>query len=329
MSRSVDKSRKYKTNSKSIPIKRQNKMRVPSKCVILKRGKGSNNAGGMSGGLFWHIYHQNERAGKIYINYDSCLEKPEIQIFLNQKNQGQGIGRIAYKRACEESNYANIYATMRKNNIASIKAALAAGFIRIPTESNQVHMLWSKINFDIEMFENLPMTLQKSNYIDLLIFIANLKPAVRIKTDGNNKCLIDWCINNQLYFSCGEDDYFYISRTKEIVERLKRTDASCVPHEYELGTLLGYPECCCKKISSVGEINIDKWEEAFINNSVFRGEYELINPKGYRDGYALLSHVPCSSTCRNSLEIALEVLCVVVRNKNNQYFSNLSNYMYP
>ena len=62
-----------------------------------------------------------------------------MQIFLNQKSQGkEGIGRIASKKACEESEYPEIYAAMRKNNIASIKAAIVADFKEIPSESNEI-----------------------------------------------------------------------------------------------------------------------------------------------------------------------------------------------
>ena len=64
--------------------------------------------------------------------------------FINQKSQGQGIGRIAYQKACKESKYLEIYASMKKSNIASIRAAFAAGFKIVPSASNQVVMLWPK-----------------------------------------------------------------------------------------------------------------------------------------------------------------------------------------
>jgi Acetyltransferase (GNAT) domain len=126
------------------PSKKRTGERVSAAHINFKQGKGTPNAGGMSGGYFWHIFHNDIRAGKIFINYDKETNKAEIQIFINRKSQGKGIGRIAYKNACEESKYNKIYATMRKDNIASIKAALAAGFKEIPSSGGQMTMLWQK-----------------------------------------------------------------------------------------------------------------------------------------------------------------------------------------
>jgi hypothetical protein len=126
------------------PTKKRTGERVNAEDVILKQGKGGRETGGMPGGFFWHIFHQSVRAGKVFINYDKDTDKADIQIFINRKSQGKGIGRIAYKKACEESKYSKIYASMRKDNIASIKAAVAAGFQEIPSTSGQMAMLWQK-----------------------------------------------------------------------------------------------------------------------------------------------------------------------------------------
>jgi len=118
--------------------------RVNPEDITLKQGKGGQKTGGMTGGFFWHIFRQGIRAGKVFINYDKDTKKAGIQILINQKSQGKGIGRVAYKNACEESKYPKIYASMRKDNIASIKAAAAAGFQEIPSTSGQMAMLWQK-----------------------------------------------------------------------------------------------------------------------------------------------------------------------------------------
>lgn len=89
-----------------------------------------------------------KRAGSIFIN---LIDDPHlgphasIQIHLNRASQGKGVGRIAYKRACEESQYALIYAHMSKKNIASRRAAEAAGFLEISCEGeSQLLMCWRK-----------------------------------------------------------------------------------------------------------------------------------------------------------------------------------------
>ena len=68
-----------------------------------------------------------------------------IQIFLNKQAQGKGIGRIAYRMACEESEHDELYAHMRKSNEASKRAALAAAFEIVEDERiNQFVMLWKR-----------------------------------------------------------------------------------------------------------------------------------------------------------------------------------------
>jgi len=305
------------------PTKKRTGEKVNPKEIKLQQGKGSPKTGGMQGGFFWHIFHQDVRVGKVFINYNKDTQKADIQIFINQKSQGKGIGRVAYKIACEESKYPKIYASMRKDNIASIKSAVAAGFQEIPSTCGQIAMLWQKnISFPIKIFEELPEELNNSNYIDLLLFLAKLKPALRVKIidESTKQKLKTWCVTNHFSFLSNERNYICIALDKETANRLQKADDAYEPHEYELGRLLGYPACCCKNISNVGEKNIDEWEDKFIKNSKFKGEFELINPKGYREGYALISHIPCSSACKHSLYIAKEILSIITYYKDNKHF---------
>jgi RimJ/RimL family protein N-acetyltransferase len=95
---------------------------------------------------YWKIFYQSHSAGKVSIN---LINEPllgvhaSIQIFLNQNFQGKGIGRLAYQKACELSHYNTVYATMRKNNVASFKAAQAAGFREVLDKTfKQCLMKW-------------------------------------------------------------------------------------------------------------------------------------------------------------------------------------------
>lgn len=176
--------------------------------------------------------------------------------------------------------------------------------------------------FPVKEFEDLPEELNNSSYVDFLLFLAKLKPSLRIKL--NDECIQDklkmWCINNHFKFVTNEDNYFYIARDKYSVDQLKRIDDSYDPHEFEFGRLLGYPICCCQKIAVVGEVYIDEWEAIFVKESHFEGRYEIINPKGYSEGYSLISHIPCSPKCMPSLKIAQKVLSIIMRYKYNKYF---------
>lgn len=121
---------------------------INSSVILLDRGKGSKGRGGDKGGQYWHIYVNNTRAGFVFINWID--EKPfgkhaSIQIKINNDVQNRGIGRVAYRTACEKSQYNTVFAHMSKSNIASQKAAHAAGF-EVVTEYKiaQLVMVWKR-----------------------------------------------------------------------------------------------------------------------------------------------------------------------------------------
>jgi|UniRef100_UPI00356ACCD8 hypothetical protein len=75
---------------------------------------------------------EGARAGEVFVN---VIDEPplgrhaSLQIFLNQDQQGKGIGRVAYRKAAEESLHDPLFLHMRKSNLASRLAAEAAGFV--------------------------------------------------------------------------------------------------------------------------------------------------------------------------------------------------------
>jgi len=116
--------------------------------VHLRRGKGSKSRGGDPGGAYWHIYVGEQRAGYVYIN---VIDEPpfgqhaSLQIHVNARQRGRHIGRIAYRQACEQSEHNEVIAHMRKSNIASRRAAEAAGFQRVEDSSiPQLAMSWQR-----------------------------------------------------------------------------------------------------------------------------------------------------------------------------------------
>ena len=80
--------------------------RVNPADITLERVKGTPEKGGGEGGEAWRILRDGKKAGDVFINVidEAPLGRhPSIQIFLNQKSQGQGIGRIGYRLASEAS----------------------------------------------------------------------------------------------------------------------------------------------------------------------------------------------------------------------------------
>ena len=116
--------------------------------VELVPTKGTAGKGGGPGGHSWVIMAAGERAGVIYINWidePPVGEHASIQIYLNKKSQGRGVGRVAYRMASEASRYDVIYAHMRKSNIASRRAAEEAGYVDAsPPGFTQLIMKWER-----------------------------------------------------------------------------------------------------------------------------------------------------------------------------------------
>lgn len=112
--------------------------------VQLVRSRGTPKRGGGPGGEAWVIEAGGVRAGTVFIN---VIEEPplgkhaSLQIFLNRESQGRQIGRLAYRAACDASEYNVVYAHMRKSNIASRRAAEEAGFADVtPAGHSQLIM---------------------------------------------------------------------------------------------------------------------------------------------------------------------------------------------
>jgi RimJ/RimL family protein N-acetyltransferase len=94
------------------------------------------------------VYAADKRAGYVYINVidePPFGRHPSIQIHINQSLRGRGIGKVAYRLACEQSRHDVVIAHMRKNNTASQRAAAAAGFVIVnDTTITQLAMRWSR-----------------------------------------------------------------------------------------------------------------------------------------------------------------------------------------
>jgi RimJ/RimL family protein N-acetyltransferase len=119
--------------------------------IQLDEGRGAAGRGGGPGGHYWHIRVGEQRAGYVYINVIEDAQvgpHASIQIQINQPMQGRGIGRIAYRLACEASGHDVIYAHMRKSNLASRRAAELAGFREhAHTEQGQLILRWDRSSF--------------------------------------------------------------------------------------------------------------------------------------------------------------------------------------
>lgn len=139
--------RRRRPTPKPRPLARRG-TKLSQQAIALREGKGSADAGGRRGGHYWHIDVDGHRVGRVFINlmYEPPFgEHASIQIYLNRDQQGRGIGAIAYRLACEASDYDTVYAHMSKSNTASRRAATAAGFEELDrTDLRQLTMMWHR-----------------------------------------------------------------------------------------------------------------------------------------------------------------------------------------
>lgn len=173
------------------------------------------------------------------------------------------------------------------------------------------------------LLEHLPSKLlPESAWVDFLNFCACNKPVVRTKlmnVAGINE-LNSWCANYDLFMVVDNDLYVCISFDKSSAITVLNVDRSTKPHTYQLGLLLGYPECCCAYVDSIGESKIDELAIQ-ISTWDFLGKYKIIDPSGYLNGQSLISHLPCSPNCHLSLELAhRSLMFLVAQQEKNRSF---------
>lgn len=127
--------------------------RVSASEVDLVSVPGTPGKGKGPGGEKWRIEVGGVRAGEVYIN---VIDEPPIghhaslQIYLNIKSQGRGIGRAGYAKACQISSHETIYAHMRRSNVASRRAAEEAGFVdATPPGFVQLILRWVRPRTDL------------------------------------------------------------------------------------------------------------------------------------------------------------------------------------
>lgn len=179
-----------------------------------------------------------------------------------------------------------------------------------------------RVNAYKTFHQNYQELLPLSANVDLILLLLRLKSCMRTQLqtlEFDKKKLGSWCREYHLEFGIANHDLIYIATTKQILDEVIALDNSHEPHEKKLGILLGYPECCCDKITQVGEMGIDQFEE-WLTTQMFSGSFQLINTYAYRQGKTFISHVPCSTSCINSLKIAQQVVNFFMTHKNEELF---------
>ena len=169
-----------------------------------------------------------------------------------------------------------------------------------------------------------------STRVDLLRLFARSTSVIRLRPfeDCGACAATDWATEAGLAAQVDGEWYVALGRSEERARRVLRADASVDPHEEELGRLLDYPDCCVKAIAAIGESAIDR-RAAELSTRPHRGRFRLIEIAGYRDGLALVSHAPCSSACRPTLELAERSLTALDRLTELPQYEALRSWAEP
>lgn len=149
-----------------------------------------------------------------------------------------------------------------------------------------------------------PGGLPRSAYIDIDRLMRGQKEVVRLIVGDDAAGIRRWARRSGFFTSADADGYVVLSRCASSARRALDLDRRPGRHTAALGRMLGYPPCCSRKAARVGDEGIDAMQAALAARR-FIGLFALIDPRGYREGSALLSHVPCSHVCTASLAMVL------------------------
>jgi hypothetical protein len=151
----------------------------------------------------------------------------------------------------------------------------------------------------------LPSWLKPSASVDLAQVWFRIRPAMRteLAQRTNPAEIRRWALRFGLFPAVDHDMFLVLSGTPSLSRRILNMDRGPGNHTFALGCSLGYPYCCCRKAALVGDAGLDALAGTF-HPEDFWGPFKMINPLGYKEGCALISHVPCSPRCMPSLRKA-------------------------
>jgi hypothetical protein len=171
---------------------------------------------------------------------------------------------------------------------------------------NELEKVWNEIPWEM---------LPHSAKVDFCQFIACIKPAVRTHVSDPQKLQYVLYSFQSLGYQTNHDKngFLVVSEDSNLSRIIFEIDQSSLPHAASLGRLLGYPKCCATYIDQVGESKIDKVALKQARKKL-KGSFSLIDISQYLKGVALISHVPCSYKCQQSLNTALKVRSFIRNN---------------
>lgn len=267
---------------------------------------------------------QDTQVGKIELNHQSTegVTGWFLNIHINKNMRNKKLGMTALATLLTLIPLKELYANVKKSNKPSIKILEYTGFnsINVTKSGQLIYKLDYRkaINSTNLLIDSLNWEdFYPSIYTDLCNFVSNYtKKNMRIlvvtkSNDYYANYFIKWCESLNYTYTL-YDSFMYISKDDRS-SQVKSIDNSINNHLVELGEILGYPKCCIRYISKYPENSIDAAEIAINKTRNYKGNEILLNIEDYREGLALISHIPCDPKCIESYISAL--LTLAFRNK--------------
>lgn len=156
-----------------------------------------------------------------------------------------------------------------------------------------------------EQVHPLPQWLPPSAQVDIRHLRLGVRPAIRLHLPRQvTAAEVYRFARRYKWFAVLDDEGFVVLSPNPARARWIMTlDRSLGAHTQALGLALGYPPCCCRAAAALGEAHLDRWAMQLID-SRFLGWFRATSPKGYHNGTAWLSHIPCSTRCEPSVHMA-------------------------
>lgn len=151
----------------------------------------------------------------------------------------------------------------------------------------------------------LPIWLKPSAAVDLRQVVAGLRFALRTEIEGavSDAEIGRWRRGLGLFGVRDRDGFLVLTREPAHGARIMSVDRMPGAHVVWLGYWLGYPTCCAQAAGRIGEGKLDAWATR-LSRRRFIGQFTAIDIHDYRDGGALISHIPCALNCVASLRLA-------------------------
>jgi len=159
------------------------------------------------------------------------------------------------------------------------------------------------------LFLPLPTWLRASTRVDLAQLAAGIRPVIRTQLSCRvpHDTVALWARRYGWNTEVDDENFMVVSQSLDLCRQLLEVDRDPCDHTYQLGCLLGYPQCCCQAAERVGEPNLDNWSSALVRRR-FVPPFDVIDPSLYRYGRSFISHIPCSTRCLPSLNMAINLI---------------------